>query len=53
LKQLRSEAAEICDGWADERASCGDPEGAEILREAGLEIRRLSLTNIASPTGDA
>lgn len=42
-KEVRSEAAEICDGWADERTRCGDPEGAEAFQMAALEIRKIEL----------
>lgn len=47
--KIRSEAAEICDDWADERMSVGDPEGSEVFREAAMEIRRISLTTEAAP----
>jgi len=49
--EVRSEAAEICDSWADERRRCGDEEGAEVMLEAALEIRRIVLTK-ASGEGD-
>lgn len=45
--EVRCEAAEICDNWAEERFSCGDPEGAGVLQEAALEIRKIALTGAA------
>lgn len=42
--EVRKQAALIVAYWAEERESCGDEEGADVLRDISKEISKLRLT---------
>ncbi len=48
-EQVRAEAHLMARNWAEERASCGDPEGAECFRMLAREIAAMRLTKDVKP----
>lgn len=42
-KDIREQAAQLALIYASERDGCGDPEGADIIRDLAKNIRRIPL----------
>ena len=41
--EVRKEACDRARAWAEERETCGDPEGAECFRDLAREIGKIKI----------
>lgn len=48
---IRSEAAAICEDWANVMLLTGNPEAYDVLQDAANEIRSIALTKSSKTSG--